>query len=42
MLQLPASKNTVSFGKEAWGEDLKIFYPYTRLIHAVEAYLLSL
>ena len=32
----------MSFGNEAWGEDLKIFDSYTSLTHTIEAYLLPL
>ena len=40
--QLWTSKSTVSFGNKAWGKELKIFYSYMSLTHAIEAYLLTL
>ena len=40
--QLQAWKTTVSFGNKTWSEDLKVFYSYASLTHAIKAYLLPL
>ena len=37
------TSNTIDgFGNKGWSEDLKIFYSYTTLTHAIKTYLLPL